>query len=126
MATGVEVRVPLIDYEMVELAARIAPDLKQRGTIGKYVFKKAMESVLPLDVIYRPKTGFGVPLRQWILGPLAPMLRDRLSPAALRKHGLFDSTAVDQLLRDNAAGRVDGGYTLLAMLCTELWAEAYL
>jgi len=66
MAHGVEVRVPLLDQDLVALAARLPDGMKQRGRIGTWVFKQAMEPYLPLDVIYRPKTGFGAPLRRWL------------------------------------------------------------
>ena len=73
MAEGVEVRVPFLDIELVKLAAEIPDSLKQRGTEGKWILKKAMEDDLPKDVIYRPKTGFGAPLRRWIKNDLKEM-----------------------------------------------------
>src|SRR5712671_1577530 len=66
MAVGVEIRVPLLDLDMVQFATRVPAHLKQSGRVGKAIFKKAMEPYLPKDVIYRPKTGFGAPLRRWI------------------------------------------------------------
>ena len=62
MAAGVEVRVPFLDLDLVEDAAKVPIGLKQRGRVGKWVLKKAMEPYLPKDVIYRPKSGFGAPL----------------------------------------------------------------
>jgi asparagine synthase (glutamine-hydrolysing) len=64
MAAGVEVRVPFLDIELVEFSSRIPDNMKQRGKVGKWVLKKAMENMLPHDIVYRPKTGFGVPLRR--------------------------------------------------------------
>ena len=66
MAVGVEVRVPFLDLDLVDFAARIPARFKQRGREGKWVLKKAMEPYLPKEVIYRPKSGFGAPLRQWM------------------------------------------------------------
>jgi asparagine synthase (glutamine-hydrolysing) len=66
MAAGVEVRVPLLDLDLVEFATRVPASMKQRGKVGKPLFKSAMEAWLPRDVIYRPKSGFGVPLRRWL------------------------------------------------------------
>ena len=72
MAMGVEVRVPLLDPDLVALATRLPVAFKQRGREGKWIFKKAMEPHLPHDVIYRPKTGFGAPLRTWLRGESQP------------------------------------------------------
>ncbi|HKR31245.1 MAG TPA: asparagine synthase (glutamine-hydrolyzing), partial [Terriglobales bacterium] len=95
MAAGVEVRVPLLDRELVALAARLPIQYKQRGAEGKWIFKKAMEGLLPRDIIYRPKTGFGVPLRAWLRGPLQEAIRDILSPDSLRRRGWFNSDSVE-------------------------------
>ncbi len=123
MAVGVEVRVPFLDLDLVELAARIPQNLKQRGRTGKWVLKQAMEPYLPHEVIYRPKTGFGAPLRHWMRHELRELLGDLLSERSLRLRGLFDPVAVQQLINDNDAGRRDGSYTLLSLLCIEIWCR---
>src|SRR3546814_1144849 len=121
MAAGVEVRVPFLDADLVELAARIPDRYKQHGRVGKWVLKKAMEPYLPHDVIHRPKTGFGAPLRRWMRHDLRELLGDMLSEESLRRRGLFDPMAVRQLIADNEAGRRDAAYTLLSLLCIEIW-----
>lgn len=126
MAAGVEVRVPFLDRDLVELAARIPGRYKQRGRTGKWVLKKAMEPYLPRDVIYRPKTGFGAPLRRWMRHDLRELLGDLLSQESLRRRGLFDPVAVQRLVADNDAGRRDASYTLLSLLCIEIWCRAFL
>lgn len=125
MAAGVEVRVPFLDPDLVALAARIPDRFKQRGTTGKWVLKKAMEPHLPLDVIYRPKTGFGAPLRRWIKEDLREMVGDILSASSLRARGLFDPAAVAQLIEDDAAGRRDAAYTIFSLLCIEIWCRQF-
>ena len=126
MAAGVEVRVPLLDRELVALAARLPIQYKQRGAEGKWIFKKAMEGLLPREIIYRPKTGFGVPLRAWLRGPLKEPIRDILSPDSLRRRAWFNSDSVERLLADNLSGEVDAAYPLFAILCIELWAQMFL
>lgn len=126
MAAGVEVRVPFLDLELVDLAARIPERFKQRGREGKWVLKRAMESQLPREVIYRPKTGFGAPLRRWLDHELRELVGDTLSGASLRRRGLFDSVAVQRLIEDTAAGRRDGAYTIFSLLCIELWCRSFL
>jgi asparagine synthase (glutamine-hydrolysing) len=126
MAAGVEVRVPFLDLDLVDIAARTPVRFKQRGRVGKWVLKKAMEPYLPHDVIYRPKTGFGAPLRRWVRHDLRDLFADTLSPERLDRRGVFDSAAVQRLIARNATGRVDAAYTLMALLAIELWCETYL
>lgn len=125
MAAGVEVRVPLLDPDLMAFAAGIPVKYKQKGRIGKAIFKKAMEAYLPKDVIYRPKTGFGAPIRHWMNNELHSMIQDVLSSESLRKRELFDPIAVEKLIRLNSAGKVDGAYTIFSILCIELWSQMF-
>lgn len=125
MAAGVETRVPFLDLELVEFAARVPVNLKQRGSVGKWALKKAMEPYLPHEVIYRPKTGFGAPLRRWMQRELRPLLGDLLSTESLKTRGLFDAKAVQALIAANDKGRVDASYTLLSLLCIEIWCRSF-
>ena len=126
MATGVEVRVPFLDLELVEFAQKIPLRYKLRRNESKWVLKKAMEPYLPYDVIYRPKTGFGAPLRHWLRFELRELLGDLLSIDSLNRRGLFDPKAVHSMIADNDAGRVDASYTLLSLLCIELWCRRFI
>ena len=125
MAAGVEVRVPFLDLELVELAARIPDRYKQRGRVAKWVLKKAMEPYLPKDVIYRPKTGFGAPLRRWMRHDLRDLMGDLLSKESLLSRNLFDPAAVQSLIADNDAGRRDAAYTLFSLMCIEIWCRRF-
>jgi asparagine synthase (glutamine-hydrolysing) len=100
--------------------------MKQRGRAGKWILKKALEPYLPHDLIYRPKTGFGAPLRRWMHNELRPLLGDVLSAASLRRRGLFEPMAVQRLITANDAGKVDASYTLLSLLCIEVWCRSFL
>lgn len=126
MATGVEVRVPLLDPDLVELAAKLPVQYKQNGKEGKWIFKKSMEGILPDEVIYRPKTGFGAPIRGWIHGPLKTITRDILSEHSIKKRGWFNSKAVNSLLNNDELGKIDASYSIFALLCIELWARIFL
>ena len=126
MAAGVEVRVPFLDKELVEFAYNIPDHFKQRGSNGKWVLKKALEGYLPRDVIYRPKTGFGAPLRKWMRTDLREFLGDILAPESLVNRGLFDPTAVWKLIADNDNGKIDASYTLFSLLCIEIWCKNYI
>jgi asparagine synthase (glutamine-hydrolysing) len=125
MASGVEVRVPLLDRELVRFAGRVPPAMKQKGREGKAIFKRAMEPLLPREVIYRGKSGFGAPLRSWLRGELRGRVEETLSPAALRERGLFDPAAVRRLVEMDRQGRVDGAYTIFALMCVELWCRMF-
>jgi asparagine synthase (glutamine-hydrolysing) len=126
MAAGVEVRVPFLDLDLVDFAARIPAGMKQRGSEGKWVLKKAMEPYLPHDVIYRPKSGFGAPLRHWMRHNLRELIGDLLSAHSLKRRGIFEPEAVQRLVAANSSGTVDASYTLLSLLCIEIWCRAYL
>jgi asparagine synthase (glutamine-hydrolysing) len=125
MAAGVESRVPFLDPDLVALAARIPSRFKQKGRMGKAIFKRAMEPLLPRDVIYRPKTGFGAPIRRWLKVELRDTVAELLSPDALRRRGLFEPRAVERLIALDRAGRVDGAYTIFSLLCIEMWCRLF-
>ena len=82
-----------------------------------------MAGLLPHDVIHRPKTGFGAPLRRWLAHDLQELVAETLSPARLAADGLFNPTAVQQLLDDQCSGRRDASYTIWSLLCISLWWE---
>jgi asparagine synthase (glutamine-hydrolysing) len=126
MAAGMEVRVPFLDKDLIELCANIPNKFKQRGSEGKWILKKTMEPFLPKDIIYRPKTGFGVPLRKWLKSDLKELLLDHLSVDSLNKRGLFSPQSVHKLISDNESGKIDASYTLLSILCIEIWCRAYI
>lgn len=125
MATGVEVRVPFLDHRVINTASRIPADLKQQGRIGKWILKKAAEPMLPHDVIYRPKSGFGAPLRQWLKTDLAPLVADVLSTDSINKRGIFNASAVNQLVAADLRGE-DYSYPIFALVCFELWCRQFL
>ena len=128
MAASTEVRVPLLDDEVVALAARIPPRLKLRRLTRKYVFKKSMEGVLPREIVWRPKAGFGGPVRAWLgQGARArPLLDDALAPEQLRARGLFDPAAIEGLVARNDAGQEDNALRLWTLLTLELWQREFM
>ena len=101
-------------------------EYKQNGSIGKWVFKKAMEPYLPREVIYRPKTGFGAPLRHWLRHELRPVVEDVLSKKSLDSRGLFDYVGVQSLINRDRLGLVDGTYTIFSLICIELWCRIFI
>lgn len=126
MAAGVEVRVPFLDLELVQWASTLSSSQKMRGWETKWILKKAMEGRLPSEVIYRPKSGFGAPLRSWLRGDLKDLVEDVLSPRSLENRGIFDPQAVRRFLDDDAQGRRDSSYSIFSLMCIELWCRIFL
>jgi asparagine synthase (glutamine-hydrolysing) len=126
MAASIEVRVPFLDLELMRLCARIPEEYKLRGDTTKYVLKKAMEPYIGADILYRSKTGFGVPLRKWMAEDLRPLLDDSLSESRLRQRGLFEPAVVRALIEENEANRADHAYLLYSLLTLELWQQTFI
>ena len=126
MINGIEVRVPFLDLDLVEFVYDIPDHFKQKGNQGKWILKKALKGILPNEIINRPKSGFGAPLRKWIRADLRELLGDILSFDSLKKRGLFDPNAVHKLIKDNDDGKVDASYTLLSLLCIEIWCRNFI
>ena len=126
MATGVEVRVPFLDKRVANIASRISVKFKQRGAVGKWILKKSAEGILPSDIVYRPKSGFGAPIRSWIKNDLAAYVDEQLSYEKVRYRGIFKPNKVRQLIDDDRRGVEDYSYTIFALLCFELWCQTFL
>ena len=126
MAANLEVRVPFLNREMIDMAARMPPRLKLRGLKRKYVLKRALETVLPRDVVWRKKAGFGAPIRSWLRGPLRPLIADLLSEEAVRKRGIFRPSEVRRVLDANFSGREDYNLQVFQLLGLELWHREFL
>jgi asparagine synthase (glutamine-hydrolysing) len=122
MAHSLEVREPLMDHKLVEWLATLPSGLKIKGNEGKYLFKKAMEPLLPNDVLYRPKMGFAVPLARWFRGPLKQRVRDAVLGETLAATGIFNQKYLQHLVDAHQSGARD--YS--APLWTVLMFEAFL
>ena len=126
MAATLEVRVPFLNHELIELTARMPPDLKLRGLKRKYILKRAAEAVLPREVVWRKKAGFGAPIRAWLRGPLRPLVEDLLSEETVRRRGLFRPAEVRRVIDANLAGREDYNLQVLQLLTLEMWQQRFM
>ncbi|HEX5704175.1 MAG TPA: asparagine synthase (glutamine-hydrolyzing) [Pyrinomonadaceae bacterium] len=126
MAANLEVRVPFLNVEMLELAARMPTSLKLRGLKRKYILKKAAETLLPREVVWRKKAGFGAPIRSWLRGPLQPMVEELLSEDAVRRRGLFKTKEVRRIIDLNLSGREDYNLQVFQLLNLELWHREFI
>jgi asparagine synthase (glutamine-hydrolysing) len=122
MAVSLEVRAPLLDHKLMELVARIPSALKLRGRVGKYIFKKALEPVLPADILYRGKQGFAVPLDRWFRGELRDMAHEAIFNAP---DGILDQAYLGKLWHQHQAGKFNRARYLWAVLMFRKWKEMF-
>ncbi len=125
MASSVEVRVPLLDDELVALSTRIPAALKLNGLRRKYVFKRSQEGLLPRDVVWRKKAGFTAPVRAWLEDDIAPLANDLLSHETISARGLVRPEEVSRMRSENSAGLADHSLRLYALISLELWLQTF-
>jgi asparagine synthase (glutamine-hydrolysing) len=116
MAHSLEVRVPLLDHRFVDWAGTVPSSLKLKGREGKYIFKKALEPLVPSGVMYRPKMGFAVPLASWFRGPLKEKLRAVITGPTLSETGIFDCDYLKTLLDEHQSGACEHSPILWSLL----------
>lgn len=126
MRASVEMRVPFLDLDLVRYVWSLPDDMKVRGSNSKRLLREVVRPWLPRSVLTRPKTGFGAPVRDWIAGGLRELLADVLSFDSVKARGIFDPTAVENLIREHVALEADHGYLLYALLTFELWSRTYI
>lgn len=126
MATSIEVREPFLDYKLIEMLGRMPSRLKLNGTTRKYAFKKSMEGIVPKEIIWRKKAGFGAPIRSWLSKDLKPMLDDALSESQIAKRQLFNPKAISRLREEEESGKNYNSNQLWQLLCLELWYRQFI
>ena len=130
MASSVEVRVPFLNRELAEFVAwNVPPSLKLKGSLSpttKYIFRKAMQNVLPEEVLRQPKAGFAAPTDYWLANDLREMTDDLLSQSRIRDRTLFRPEAVRRLIREHRSGRQDWSMQIWQLLTLELWMQNFL
>lgn len=124
MASSLEARSPLLDQNMIELADKIPFNLKVKNGESKYIFKKALARVIPLENLYRPKMGFGIPLHIWFSGKLNSYARSVLLSKTSKVNVFIESEYIKQMLLAHTE-RNDFGPKLWALLSLELWLNQY-
>jgi asparagine synthase (glutamine-hydrolysing) len=126
MANSLEARSPFLDQELLEFAACIPSHLKLRGRTTKYILKKAVEGLVPGEIIRRKKHGFGVPVGRWFRTDLKDYAREMLlNPLALRR-GYFKEEGLRRLLDEHQSGKRDHGHRLWALLTLEMWHRVFI
>src|ERR1035437_8494863 len=126
MSTSVEARVPFLDHHLVEYAMSLPHDVKVRGRTGKHILKRALEEILPHDLLYSRKRGFGAPIREWFNTSLGKTCGASLLNSAIRKRDYFDYKFVERLLDEHERGKHDWSFHLWALLNLSLWYDRWI
>lgn len=121
MANSLESRVPFLDHRIVEFAWKLPLDLKIRNNQSKWILRSVLKRHVPEKLFDRPKMGFGIPVGDWLGGPLRDWAEELLSPAKIREYGLLDSDQVEALWREHLSGARNWQYGLWHILMLQAW-----
>ncbi len=125
MANSLEVRCPLLDHVLTEVANRIPNGWKIRNGKGKQILLKALGDRLPVELLSAPKRGFGLPLETWLRGPLRELVRDTLLSAKARQRGITNARKVEAIIQEHESGRRNNSFFLYLLVVLELWLLEY-
>lgn len=125
MAVSLEARAPLLDQELIKFVGTIPASLKLNYDETKYIFKKAMEGIVPNEILYREKQGFGMPINEWINAQLKDQITEILGDKRTRERGYFRTKYIETLLEEHRIGRRDQSSALWSLWILELWHRRF-
>jgi asparagine synthase (glutamine-hydrolysing) len=126
MANSLEVRCPFLDHKLVEFAATIPSGMKRRGSNGKLIVKSVAKTLLPTEILNKPKSGFGIPLSRWLREDLADLVKGTLLDDRARRRGLFDPKSVENMVHEHCDHKRDWGNRLWSLLFLEMWFREFI
>ena len=126
MASSVEARVPLLDQDIAAFMRNIPPEYKIQGIKQKYLFKKAMEGVLPNSLIWRRKAPFSAPIRSWLRKDLGQLTSELLSEESISNRGYFNPGVIQQMVKEHQNEMQDHSLRIWALLTLEIWHQIFI
>jgi asparagine synthase (glutamine-hydrolysing) len=126
MATSVESRVPFLDHRLVEYSMTIPKRFKVKAGEPKYILKKAVEGLIPRNIIYRKKQGFAAPVNEWLRSEWLCFMESKILNSSLMRQNIFNREFIQTLIRDHRSGRRDEGLPLWALLNLALWYDYWI
>jgi asparagine synthase (glutamine-hydrolysing) len=126
MATSVESRVPFLDQDLVQFATALPPEMKVRGGVGKYLLKSAVDGLLPHDIVYRKKQGFGAPVAEWFQGELGRRAQEQIKRSSLAERGLLDYDRLDEMWDAHRTGPVNWSFHLWNIYNVSAWHDYWI
>jgi len=125
MANSLEVRTPFLDHDFVSYVSRLPSSYKLRGLKSKFILKRAMQPILPKNIVHRQKAGFSIPVAKWMKNDLREMMEDLCTPASLSRDGLLDPVQVRFLLDEHYENRRDNRKEIWPLFAFLTWREQY-
>ncbi len=126
MANSLEARSPFLDHNLIEFAASLPENMKMRGLETKSLLKKVAARLVPKDVIYRRKMGFGVPIGKWFRGEMKDFVRSVLLSEKSLKRGIIKPDILERYVDEHTAGTRDHAFQLWSLLMLELWFQRFI
>jgi len=126
MSTSVEGRAPYLDQKLVEFAMGIPAKFKVRNGQTKYILKKAVEGIIPDNIIYRKKQGFAAPVKEWFTGELGRYMTDSVLNSRLRERQFFDYTFIENMLKKQRYGKSDNSTRLWTLFNLSRWYDCWI
>ncbi len=126
MANSLEARSPILDHEFMEFVAKIPSELKLNGRTTKFIFKKALKGLLPEEVLFREKMGFGVPIDHWFRNELKEMSYDILLSQRAIKRGYFKKKSIKKIIDEHTSGKWNWHNHIWNLLMLELWHRMFI
>jgi asparagine synthase (glutamine-hydrolysing) len=121
MAASIEVRVPFLDNHLTEYVMSLPSEMKVRSGQKKWLLKQAMKNILPHEIIFAKKAGFGVPYQFWLKGPLNELFQDKIALVKAQNRNLFNWKYIDQLMSEHLSGSRDHGFILWKLMNLTIW-----
>jgi asparagine synthase (glutamine-hydrolysing) len=125
MSVSLETRVPFLDKDVVEFSCHVPPAMKVQNGQGKWLVRQVLDRHVPRHLIDRPKTGFSIPLDEWLRGPLKAWAADLLAPERLNRQGWFDSKRTSAVWAEHQHGRRNHGFWLWNVLMAQAWSDQW-